>query len=66
VDVTVNGTSRSVPQEATVEWLVVKLLDRHPAGIAVAVNGTVVPPTSWRQTLSEGDRVELVMALQGG
>lgn len=67
MDVTLNGTSHAVPDGATVDWLVSELLGRDPAGIAVAVNGTVVPRTSWVQrALGPGDRVEVVTALQGG
>lgn len=67
MDITVNGVSRSMPEQITVDRLVVELLGRDPAGIAVAVNGTVIPRTSWaQQTVSSGDSVEIVTALQGG
>jgi sulfur carrier protein len=36
-------------------------------GIAVALNGTVVPRTDWSMTpLNPGDSVEIVRARQGG
>ena len=36
-------------------------------GVAVAVNGSVVPRSSWTGTaLSAGDRVEILTAAQGG
>ena len=36
-------------------------------GVAVAINGTVVPRTSWLSTrLAAGDQVEIVRARQGG
>lgn len=36
-------------------------------GIAVAVDGEVVPRSAWDETeLSEGQRVEVVGAIQGG
>lgn len=36
-------------------------------GVAVAVNGGVVPRSEWDRTeLSAGDRVEVVVAAQGG
>lgn len=38
-----------------------------PQGIAIAVNGTVVRRRDWAGTaLAEGDRVEIVRAMQGG
>jgi sulfur carrier protein len=44
-------------------------MDIDPAqpGIAVALNGSVVPRTAWAQTqLHSGDSVEVVRARQGG
>jgi sulfur carrier protein len=36
-------------------------------GVAVAINGTVVPRAAWSSTrLSAGDQVEIVRARQGG
>jgi sulfur carrier protein len=38
-----------------------------PRGVAVAVNGAVVRRADWATTcLSEGDRVEVLTATQGG
>ncbi|GBU16076.1 MULTISPECIES: sulfur carrier protein ThiS [Methylobacterium] len=38
-----------------------------PQGIAIALNGRVVRKREWAQTpLREGDRVEIVRAMQGG
>ncbi|SFH01729.1 sulfur carrier protein ThiS [Methylobacterium gossipiicola] len=38
-----------------------------PQGIAIAVNGAVVRRRDWAATpLAEGDRVEIVRAMQGG
>ncbi|WP_407520545.1 sulfur carrier protein ThiS [Methylobacterium oryzisoli] len=38
-----------------------------PQGFAIALNGAVVRRGDWAQTrLAEGDRVEIVRAMQGG
>lgn len=38
-----------------------------PFGVAVAVNGEVVPRSEWRETsLEEADKVEVLVASQGG
>lgn len=67
MDITVNGTGRSVPEGVSVHWLVTELLGRSPAGVAVAVNGAVIARGSWgERAMSAGDRVEVVAALQGG
>jgi sulfur carrier protein len=39
----------------------------HARGVAVAVDGEVVPRSRWQEVrLSEGARVEVVGAMQGG
>jgi sulfur carrier protein len=43
------------------------LLGVDAGGVAVAVNGTVVPKTGWEERrLAEGDAVEIIHAVQGG
>lgn len=46
---------------------VVPLVAADAGGVAVAVNGAVVPRSAWKSTsLTAGDRVEVVTAVQGG
>jgi sulfur carrier protein len=63
----VNGESEPLAA-ATIEVLLAeKALDTGQRGIAVALNGTVVPRAAWRDTpLKPGDSVEIVRARQGG
>ncbi|MEX2619374.1 MAG: sulfur carrier protein ThiS [Egibacteraceae bacterium] len=66
--VTVNGQARPLPPGTSVADLVA---EHGPtvAGdrVAVAVNGEVVPRHAWTTTtLADGDRVELLAAMQGG
>ncbi|MBA3653916.1 MAG: sulfur carrier protein ThiS [Actinobacteria bacterium] len=64
--VTVNGERRDVPDGVSVHTLATQVLDR-PTGVAVAVNGEVVPRSAWASTaLCHDDRVEVVTARQGG
>jgi sulfur carrier protein len=72
--VTVNGQRRELPSEATV-LSVVDLLaaddgrarEAAHRGIAVALEGEVVPRGSWASTpVHEGARVEVLAAIQGG
>jgi sulfur carrier protein len=66
VQITLNGNQRSASDGCSVAELVGQLSDRT-SGIAVALNGEVVPRGSWSTTvLAAGDRVELVTAVQGG
>jgi sulfur carrier protein len=64
--VTINGSDRAVPGPVTVADLVGEVTaDRR--GVAVAVNGEVVPRTGWDGVaLRDGDRVEILTAAQGG
>jgi sulfur carrier protein len=63
----INGESEPLAF-ATVEALVAeKAVDTAQRGIAVALNGSVVPRAAWRDTvLRAGDSVEIVRARQGG
>ena len=64
--VTVNGEVRSVAEDSSVEDLA-RSVGVGPSGVAVALNGEVVPRSSWPATpLGDGDRVELLGAIQGG
>jgi sulfur carrier protein len=66
VDVTVNGAGRTLPGGATVADLV-RQVTAQQRGLAVAVNGEVVPRAGWPETpLRDGDRVEVLSAAQGG
>lgn len=63
--VIVNGTARDV-DVISVEGLVEELTPAR-RGVAVAVNGEVVPRSSWPAArLRDGDRVEVLTAAQGG
>jgi sulfur carrier protein len=66
VDLTVNGEHRALSGPASVADLVSELTDRA-TGVAVAVNGEVVPRSAWTRTeLRKGDAVEVLTAVQGG
>jgi sulfur carrier protein len=65
----VNGAERDLPERLTVAELVRRLA--HGAGegrgVAVAVDAQVVPRSQWDGVeLSEGQRVEVLGAIQGG
>ena len=64
----VNGQEREVPEGATVAGALDLIAPDRPArGIAVAVNGEVVPRATWADAvLASGARVEIVTAIQGG
>lgn len=52
---------------ATLSSLVEAKVDTTSRGLAVALNGSVVPRALWHETqLQSGDSVEIVQARQGG
>ena len=72
--VIVNGTPRACPQRLSIEELVAEVLPRRETtvgessgGVAVAVNDVVLPRRHWARTMiTDGDRIEIVTAVQGG
>jgi sulfur carrier protein len=68
VKVLVNGEERRVDDGATIDALL-DLLELAPGrrGVAVAVDAEVVPRSGWREReLTDGARVEVLTAIQGG
>ncbi|MBH5334417.1 sulfur carrier protein ThiS [Streptomyces pactum] len=64
--VSVNGETREIPEGLTLDRLVADLTPAR-SGVAAAVNETVVPRSQWPSTpLGDGDRVEVLTAVQGG
>lgn len=66
--VLVNGDERELAAGCTVEGALEALdLPAHGRGVAVAVDAEVVPRGEWpARELSEGARVEILRAIQGG
>jgi sulfur carrier protein len=64
----VNGENEPLGAQRTLDALLAeKTADTLQRGIAVALNGAVVPRAAWRETLLRaGDSVEIVRARQGG
>ena len=63
----VNGESEALSATTLEALLAEKAGDTMQRGIAVALNGSVVPRAAWRETaLRAGDSVEIVRARQGG
>lgn len=62
----VNGEAQPLEGPLSVDGLVDRLaLERR--GLAIAVNGEVVPRSTWpARTLTDGDQVEILTIAQGG
>lgn len=64
--VTVNGDRLRLDRSSSVDELV-EQLGCGRRGVAVAVNEAVVPRSCWADhVLSDGDRIEVLRAVQGG
>lgn len=68
IDITINGKTSAVDAGATVADVVHSIgVDEHTSGVAVAVNGSVVPRREWpSRRIAAGDVVEIIRAVQGG
>ncbi|MEO6880138.1 MAG: sulfur carrier protein ThiS [Mycobacteriaceae bacterium] len=63
--VLLNGSPHHVDDGATVTELVARA-GAPATGVAVAVDGAVLPRSQWSQTVVEGSTVEILTAVQGG
>jgi len=63
----INGETEPLAAATLEQLLEEKAVDTGQRGIAVALNGAVVPRAAWHDTaLKPGDSVEIVRARQGG
>jgi sulfur carrier protein len=64
----VNGVATDGRDGATISELLTALgVETQGRGVAVALNGEVVPRGRWRERqVADGDRVEALTAMQGG
>ncbi len=65
MNVQLNGVERAVPDRSTVADLV-RLASAPTTGIAVALDGEVVPRAAWGTVVPAGATVEILTAVQGG
>lgn len=65
MNVTVNGETVEIDEHTTVATLL-ETRGFPVKGIAVAVDWSVLPRSEWESTLTDGAKVEVVTAVQGG
>jgi sulfur carrier protein len=66
MQVVINGEPRQIPAPISLAQAVA-LLTSAQTGVAAAVNGDVVRRAAWNATsLTDGDEVEVLTAVQGG
>ncbi len=65
MNVMVNGELTVIPEDVTVRSLL-EQLDLPVTGIAIAVDETVRPQSTWDCELGPCERIEILTAVQGG
>ena len=65
IKITVNDEAVEIPGDTSVASLLATL-GIADKGIAVAVDWAVLPRSEWEHALSDGAKVEVVTAVQGG
>lgn len=64
--IVVNGAPRTMEANLPVGAVVAAITSRTQ-GVAVALNGTVVPQGQWGdERVGDGDTIEIITAVQGG
>lgn len=66
IDARINGEPVQLREGTSLRTLVAQRVERIE-GVAVACNDAVVPRSEWAETyLRDGDRIEILVAAQGG
>lgn len=65
--ISVNGEQKPLNSSTLIELLEENGVDSDKGGVAVALNGEVVPRADWAQTsMKQDDKVEIVHIVRGG
>ena len=65
--ISINGESKLLSSSTLIELLEENGVDSSKGGVAVALNGEVVPRADWAQTsMKPDDKVEIVHIVRGG
>lgn len=65
--ISVNNQALEVEAQTLLSNVVFNQLGEKSKGIAVAINGQVIPKTSWEETVvNENDDILIIKATQGG
>ena len=67
MEIDVNGEAAAFDGKNIPDLLIARGFEPKQSGLAVAVNGAVVPRSAWEKTLlNHDDKVEIVQIVQGG
>jgi sulfur carrier protein len=67
MNIVINQQPKDIPDQCSLQQLLTEVLNIPVAGLAVAVDQSVIPSTDWAAyVLREADKVMLIRATQGG
>jgi len=68
MELVINGKREQTEDARTLVQVLVRLaVEMDQGGIAVAVNDKVIPKSQWSEhPMNDGDRIEVIHAVQGG
>jgi sulfur carrier protein len=68
MNIKLNGENKTIENNINLLGFVeAELNSKEPRGVAVALNGKVIPKQKWDSvTVNENDEIEIVHAVQGG
>jgi sulfur carrier protein len=67
MNISLNNQTLEVEAQTMLSNLVFQQIGENPKGIAVAINGQVIPKDSWNETtVRENDDILIIKATQGG
>lgn len=67
MDILINESPTAITQPCSVEHLLKAIGQHEHRGLAIAINDTIIPRSSWAtHMLQEADRVTLIRAAAGG
>ena len=67
MQISINNNSTDIQSATNVSHLIHHLLALNPAGMAMAINDSIVPRHLWEETLlQENDKVLVIKACSGG
>lgn len=68
MNIKLNGENKTIENNINLSGFVAaELNSKEPRGVAVALNGKVIPKQKWDSvTVNENDEIEIVHAVQGG
>lgn len=67
MEIIINQQVKDIPENASVEQLLLSIMPEIQKGIAIAVNQTIIPKKDWGATmLQPNDKIVFIKATQGG